>query len=231
VIAPRNNAWVAARLGKATASRIADVVARTRSGYAASRANYAAELVCERLTGRPAESFSSPAMQWGLEKEADARQLYAFACDVEVEPAGFLDHPSIAFAGASPDGLVGEVGLVEIKCPLTATHIETLIGQGPAGRYLTQMQWQLAVTGRLWCDFVSYDPRLPVGLQLFVQRIERDKSRIAELESEVRVFLAEVAARLDDLEARSIAAQISAGPGRLGEAALGLVLAQTTGVA
>jgi putative phage-type endonuclease len=191
--------WIAARIGKVTASRIADVVARTKSGYSTSRANYAAELACERLTGLPADSYQSPAMRWGVEKEPEARELYEFIFDRPVSLAPFTDHASIEMAGASPDGLVGEAGLVEIKCPLSATHIETLIGRAPPGRYLTQMQWQLAVTGRAWCDFVSYDPRLPSDLQLFVQRVERDPARIAELEREVQVFLGEVEALVSHL--------------------------------
>ena len=194
--------WHNARLGHATASRVADIVARTKSGYSTSRANYAAELACERLTGRSCDSYASAAMQWGLAKEAEARQLYEFTYDEPVTRVGFLNHPSIARAGASPDGLVGGAGLVEIKCPLTATHIETLIGRGPPGRYLTQMQWQMAVTERAWCDFVSYDPRLPTGLQLFVQRTQRDEARIGELEREVRLFLSEVEELVRELRRR-----------------------------
>jgi len=191
--------WRAARLGKATASRIADIVARTKSGYSASRANYAAQLACERLTGLPVDGYASAAMQWGVAREPEARQLYEFTYDAPVTPVGFLQHPTLGRAGASPDGLVGCTGLVEIKCPLSATHLETLIGRGPPGRYHTQMQWQMAVTGRAWCDFVSYDPRLPADLQLFVQRIARDPVRIGELEGEVRVFLDEVEALVREL--------------------------------
>jgi putative phage-type endonuclease len=188
----RSDEWRAARLGKATGSRIADIVAKTKSGYSTSRANYGAQLVCERLTGVAAESFVSPAMAWGVEKEPEARRLYEFEHDIEVEKVGFLDHPRIAMSGASPDGLIGDTGLIEVKCPLTATHIDTLIGQSIPGRYVTQMQWQLAVTGRLWCDFVSYEPRLPINLRLFVRRVHRDDRAIAELEREVAAFLAEV---------------------------------------
>jgi putative phage-type endonuclease len=192
--------WHAARLGKATASRIADIVARTKSGYATSRANYAAELVCERLTGVHAESFVSSAMAWGVEKEAEARRLYEFERDLQAVTVGFIDHPAIAMSGASPDGLIGDVGLIEVKCPLTATHIDTLLGRSVPGRYVTQMQWLLAVTGRQWCDFVSYDPRLPLHLRLFVERVHRDARLIAELEGEVSGFLAEVDATLAKLQ-------------------------------
>lgn len=188
----RTDEWFAARLGKATASRIADIVARTKSGYSASRANYAAQLVAERLTGTVAESFSNAAMQWGTATEPEARAAYEWETDATVVEVGFIDHPRIAMAGASPDGLVGDDGLVEIKCPNVATHIETLLGGTVPAKYVTQMQWQMACTGRRWCDFVSYDPRLPDEMRLFVQRVERDDARISELEKEVETFLAEV---------------------------------------
>ena len=207
IVRQRTAEWESARLGKATASRIAEVVARTKSGYGASRANYAAQLICERLTGVKAEAFESAAMRWGVEKESEALELYAFEQDADVVQVGFLDHPKIAMAGASPDGLVGDGGLVEIKCPLTATHIETLLGQAPPGRYLAQMQWQMAVAGRLWCDFVSYDPRLPLPMRLFVRRIERDDRMIAELEREVARFLSEIDAVIAKLESLNAEAQ------------------------
>ena len=196
----RTSDWLRARLGKATSSRIADVIARTKSGYSTSRANYAAELACERLTGIPAESYLSPAMAWGIEKEPEARRLYAFEQDVAVEPAGFLDHPTLAMAGASPDGFVGDDGLVELKCPITATHIATLLGGTIPAKYVTQMQWQMAVTGRSWCDFVSYDPRMPAEMRLFAQRVLRDPILIGALEREVARFLAEVDATLIKLK-------------------------------
>jgi putative phage-type endonuclease len=188
----RSPEWRAARLGKVTSSRIADVVARTRTGYSTSRANYAAELVCERLTQKAAEGFVSAAMVWGLQKEPEARRLYEFERDVEVRTIGFIDHPRIGMSGASPDGLVGDDGLVETKCPITAKHIESVLGRTIPVKYLAQMQWQMAATGRAWCDFVSYDPRLPAELRLFVRRIARNETIIAELEREVRGFLAEV---------------------------------------
>jgi putative phage-type endonuclease len=198
--------WEAARLGKATASRIADVIASTKSGYAASRANYAAQLISERLTGVKAEAFESAAMRWGQEKEGEALEVYAFEQDADVTQVGFLDHPAVPMAGASPDGLVGDDGLVEIKCPLTATHIETLLGAPPA-RYVAQMQWQMAVTGRLWCDFVSYDPRLPLPMRLFVRRIARDDRLITELEREVGTFLAEIDAVIAKLQSLALEAE------------------------
>lgn len=184
--------WVAARLGRVTASRVSDVVARTKTGWGASRANYMAELIAERLTGVPAEKYTNGAMQWGIETEAEARAAYQFERAMLVAQTGFVPHPQIEMAGASPDGLVGDAGLIECKCPNTATHIDTLLGQSVPGKYITQMQFQMACTGRRWCDFVSFDPRMPEAMRLIVHRVERDDKHIAELEGAVREFLAEV---------------------------------------
>jgi putative phage-type endonuclease len=191
--------WHAIRCGRVTASRVADVVAKTKSGWGASRANYAAELIAERLTGEPAERFTNAAMQWGTDHEPDARAAYEFFRDAAVVEIGFVDHPSIAMTGASPDGLVGEDGLVEIKCPNTATHLDTLLSQTVPAKYVTQMLWQMACTGRKWCDFVSFDPRLPESMSMFVKRVERDDKRIAELETEVAAFLEEISAKIEQL--------------------------------
>lgn len=192
--------WHALRCGKVTASRVADVIAKTKSGWGASRFNYAAELIAERLTGTTAEGFTSSAMQWGTDQEPMARMAYEFLHNVTVEQVAFVGHPTIQDAGASPDGTVGEDGLVEIKCPNTATHIDTLIAQTIPIKYITQMQWQMACTGRKWCDFVSYDPRLPESMQVFVKRVARDEAYIAELEKEVVAFLeTEVVAKVDSL--------------------------------
>lgn len=184
--------WLALRCGKVTASKIADMLAKTKTGWGAGRANYRAQLVAERLTGMVAETYSNAAMEWGTEKEAEARDAYSFYQGADVELVGFVPHPTIVMSGASPDGRVGADGMVEIKCPNTATHIETLLGGEVPGKYRLQMMWQLACDGRRWCDFVSYDPRMPEDMRLFVRRIERDDARIAELETEVRAFLAEV---------------------------------------
>ena len=162
--------WHAARCGKVTASRIADVIAKTKSGPSASRGNYMAELVCERLTGVPQDSYKSPAMEWGTNNEPLARLAYESAGGVLVTEVGFVSHPTIIDAGASPDGLVGDDGLLEIKCPNTATHIDTLLSGKVPERYNTQMQWQMACTNRQWCDYVSFDPRLPESMQLFITR-------------------------------------------------------------
>jgi len=193
------NEWKECRVGKVTASRVADVVAKTKSGYSASRDNYMAQLVCERLTGKPAESFSNAAMQWGTETEPLARAAYEAKMDVLVDEVGFIDHPSIVNSGASPDGLVGIDGLIEIKCANTSTHIDTLLSQTVPKKYADQIFWQMACTNRDWCDFVSYDPRLPPDLQLFIKRIPRDDKYIKLLEAEVIEFLTETAHKVAQL--------------------------------
>jgi putative phage-type endonuclease len=187
----RTPEWFAKRLGKVTASRIADLMARTKTGPGASRANYLAQLVTERLTGTPTESYKSPAMDWGIEQEAAARAAYSARMGVLVDEVDFVDHPTLQ-AGASPDGLVGEDGLIEIKCPNTSTMIEYLEDRTIPTKYRLQMQWQLAVTGRDWCDFVAYDPRLPEHLQLLVIREPRNTDLVVEITNEVTRFLAEV---------------------------------------
>lgn len=194
-----SEAWHAARAGKVTASKIADMLARTKTGWGASRANYAAQLVAERLTGAVADSYMNEAMRWGVEKEPEAIAAYEFYRDMPVTRVGFVLHPVIDDSGASPDGLVGEPGLIECKCPQTATHIDTLLGQNVPGKYQDQIQWQMACTGREWCDFVSFDPRMPESMRLFVKRLNRDNARIAEIEKEVRVFLAEIVKTVSEL--------------------------------
>lgn len=193
--------WLQARVGKVTASRVADVIAKTKTGWGASRANYMAELIAERLTGRPTDKFTNAAMQWGTDTEPQARAAYEFFQDESVVQVGLVPHPTIKESAASPDGYVGEDGLVEIKCPNTATHIETVLGGSVPAKYETQMQWQMACTGRKWCDFVSYDPRLPANLALFVARVNRDDSKIKELESLVTDFLGELDAKVAALTA------------------------------
>jgi len=195
-----SDAWHMMRLGKVTASRVADVIAKTKTGYSASRANYAAQLITERLTLTPTEAFFNAAMQWGTDMEPEARRAYEFYRAEEVVEVPFVDHPAIGDAGASPDGLVGVDGLVEIKCPITATHIETLKGRTAPAKYITQMQWQMACTKRAWCDFVSYDPRMPESMRFFCVRVERDDAMIRELETEVVKFLNEVRANVDELK-------------------------------
>jgi putative phage-type endonuclease len=198
--------WHAERCGKATASKIADIIATTKSGPSASRKNYLAQLVAERLTGTVAESYTNAAMQWGKDTEAQARDAYAFLKGLDVEPAPFVIHPDIPQSGASPDGFVGPDGLLEIKCPFTATHIDTILTGKIDSKYITQIQWQLACTGRAWCDFVSYDPRMPEHLAIWIKRVPRDDAMIDELERAVMAFLSEVFATVTALEAYAEAA-------------------------
>lgn len=191
--------WLAARLGKVTASRMDDLMARTKSGYGAGRSNYMAQLIAERLTGKVAESYTNAAMAWGTENEPAARAAYEFVTDLEVIETGFIQHPAINESGASPDGLVGADGLVEIKCPNTATHIETLLTRTIPGKYQKQMLWQMACTQRLWCDFVSFDPRMPEHLRIFVQRVAYDAKEVQRMELEVVEFLAEMVDKISKL--------------------------------
>jgi hypothetical protein len=199
--------WLQARVGKCTASRIRDVVATLKSGgYGASRAKYRAELVAERLTGAPYPQYVNASMKWGNDTEPQARAAYALFTGLDVLPPeevnedAFVPHPRLWLAGASPDGFVKHGGLVEFKCPDTSTHIATLRGAAIDAEYLDQMQFQMACTELKWCDWCSFDPRLSVGKQLFVRRIMRDDKRIAELEREAELFLAEVEAEVAAIE-------------------------------
>lgn len=182
-----------ARLGKVGASMVADATAKLKSGgWGASRANLMAQLVAERLTGCLTETYVSAPMQWGIDTEPEAREVYAMMTGVAIERVGLVLHPGIDGGVASPDGLVGDDGLVEIKCPNTSTHIATLLGGSIDGAYVKQMQWQMACTGRQWCDFVSYDPRMPEDMRLHVQRVHRDDDMIRRLDSDVAAFLREL---------------------------------------
>jgi putative phage-type endonuclease len=191
----RSPEWYAYKLGRISASRIADIIAKTKSGPSASRANYRAELLCERLTGQAQESYTNAAMQWGIDNEQAARDAYSWRTDCNVTEIGFADHPVIEMAGCSADGIMGNCqALIEIKAPNSATHLDTLLGAPVADKYIVQMQWQMAcLPGTEFCDFVSYDPRLPENARLFIKRIMRDEKRIRELEEEVRVFAFELA--------------------------------------
>lgn len=196
----RTDEWFEARLGKVTASRIYDVLSKTKSGYSATRKNYMAQLICERLTGNREESFKTAAMQRGNDIEPKARARYMLETGELVEETGFINHPIINMSGASPDGLVGEDGLIEIKCPNTATHLEFLRTKTPKPEYLLQMLWQMACTGRKWCDFVSYDDRVPEHLSFQMVRINRDDERIKEIEEEVQKFLHELDEQIAELD-------------------------------
>ena len=184
--------WHQMRLGKVTASKVADVMAKIKTGESAARKNYRAQLVAERLSQTPTETFTNAAMAWGSEQEEHARDLYQFLTDIPVSQIAFVDHPTIRMAGCSPDGLVGLDGLVEIKAPSTATHIDYLLAGNAPAQYIPQMQFQMACTGRKWCDFFSFDPRLPDNLQYFLTRVNRDDAYIKTMETEIITFLAEV---------------------------------------
>jgi len=198
----RTAEWMQQRCGKVTASRVADVLAKVKTGESASRKNYKMELVVQRLTGQPGESFTNAAMEWGTATEPQARMAYEAHTGSFVEEKGFIDHPTIEGFGCSPDGLVGDDGLIEIKCMNTANHVETIIEGKPPSRYIPQMQCQMAVTGRQWCDFVAFDPRLPEDLQLLVVRVDRDQEYIDQMEVEVKQFLSEVNDLFNQLKAR-----------------------------
>lgn len=191
--------WRLLRAGKATGSRIADIIAKTKSGYSTSRENYLTELVIERF-GVISEGFTNAAMQWGTEQEPFAREQYELESGAFVEQVAFVDHPFIEMAGASPDGLVGIDGLLEIKNPNSTTHFNYLREGVVPEKYKPQMAWQCCCTGREWCDFVSFDSRVPEGLQYFQIRYVPEKSYIEFLESEVKNFLIEVDARYKELK-------------------------------
>ena len=184
--------WHQLRAGKVTASRVADILAKTKTGPSASRQNYLIELALQRTTGIIQESYSNAAMEWGTQTEPQARVAYEVNTNNFVDQVAFIDHPSIKWFGCSPDGLVSDRGLLEIKCPNSATHWEYFKAKEPPKKYFIQMQAQIAVTGRDWCDFVSFDPRMPDRSQLLIVRVDRDDAFIAEMEAEIKKFLEEV---------------------------------------
>ena len=198
----RSAEWFAARCGSLGASQLNEALATTKSGWGASRENLKNRIIAERLTGIPTETYQNAAMAWGVEQEDAARKAYEAATGVFVDEMGIATHPVLKYTHASPDGLVGEDGLIEIKCPITTTHIETLKSQKAPNKYINQMLWQMRCTDRQWCDFVSFDPRLPENLRLFITRIERDDNAIAELEAKVAEFLTEVEREIASLNER-----------------------------
>ena len=191
-IAQGSPEWFQMRLGKVTASRVADILAKTKTGPSASRQNYLIELALQRTTGIIQESYSNAAMEWGTQTEPQARVAYEVNTNNFVDQVAFIDHPSIKWFGCSPDGLVSDRGLLEIKCPNSATHWEYFKAKEPPKKYFIQMQAQIAVTGRDWCDFVSFDPRMPDRSQLLIVRVDKDEAFIAEMEAEIVKFLSEV---------------------------------------
>ncbi|MCC0013623.1 MAG: YqaJ viral recombinase family protein [Rhodobiaceae bacterium] len=194
--------WRQARAGSLGASAVHEAIAKTKSGYAASRANRMATMVIERLTGQPQDTYQNAAMLHGIETEPEARIAYEFWTNTSVEQIGLVKHPDIAGTHASPDGLVASEGLLEIKCPQPAQHLATLLGEPIPDKYLVQMLWQMRCCKRAWCDFVSYNPSFPENMRLHIQRVERDDARIKEIESEVVPFLREVDAKVAALRAK-----------------------------
>jgi len=189
----RSPEWYAIKAGKVSAGRVHDIITRTRSGdYTAQRQARLTDILLERLTGELTQIPVTRAMQWGIDMEAAARDAYSAAVGVLIDEIGWAPHPTIELAGCSPDGLVGDDGLVEIKCMLSHNHLDALLERRPAPEYFTQMQWQMACTQRAWCDYVCYDPRFPAKMQLMIVRIPRDDKFIATAEDEVRKFLSEV---------------------------------------
>ena len=185
-------AWLQLRLGKVTASRVADIMAKTKTGVSASRGNYLIELALQRVTGNIEPMYTNDAMAWGTATEPQARVDYEVKTGNFVDQIAFVEHPTIEWFGCSPDGLVGNDGLIEIKCPNSATHWATIKDGKPPNKYVIQMQTQMACTNRKWCDFVSFDPRMPERSQLFICRVERDQTMIDEIEAEIKKFLSEV---------------------------------------
>lgn len=195
----RSTEWHEARKGRITASRLGDLMAKTKSGYSASRKNYMAELIVEILTGETPDSYTNQTMQWGIDNEANAKAVYEFITGLDVDDVGFILHPANSRTGASPDGLVGDDGMIEIKCPNTATHIDTLLYGSIPKKYILQMQWQMACAERQWCDFVSFDPRLKDDLCFWKKRINRDQNLIDEIDEEIYEFLREVDRKIAEL--------------------------------
>jgi len=197
-----SEAWHAARCGSLGASALHEAVARTKTGWGASRANRMATLVIEQLTGQTLETYQNAAMQHGIDTEPEARIAYEFYANVDVEKVGLVLHPNIGGTHASPDGLVGDAGLLEIKCPQPAQHLSTLLGEPIADKYQIQMLWQMRCCDRPWCDFVSYSPAFPESMKMHVHRFMRDDTRIAELEKDVIDFLNELRLTVHRLRAK-----------------------------
>jgi putative phage-type endonuclease len=195
--------WHQLRLGKVTASRVADILAKTKTGPSASRNNYLIELALQRVTKALEESYTNSAMEWGIQTEPQARVAYEVKTNNFVDQVAFIDHPTIANFGCSPDGLVGSDGLIEIKCPNSATHWSYIKDNAPPNKYYIQMQAQMAVTGAKWCDFVSFDPRMPERSQLLIVNVPRDPEFISSMEEEIQQFLSEVEVEVNLMEKRN----------------------------
>lgn len=195
--------WLDIRRGKITASRIADVLSvLKKGGEGADRRNYRIEQIAERLSGRSEDHYVSLEMEWGMEFESVARSAYEIATESIVDTVGFVLHPIFDFAGSSPDGLVNENGILEIKCPKTTTHLKWMLAGGVPEEHQAQCLWNMACCDRKWADFVSYDPRLPEGLKIFIARMERDDERIAVIEADVSKFNDEIEKEMSRLRER-----------------------------
>jgi putative phage-type endonuclease len=192
--------WHELRRGKVTASRVADILAKTKTGPSASRQNYLIELALQRITKTIEPSYTNAAMEWGTQTEPQARVAYEVKTGNFVDQVPFIDHPTLKWFGCSPDGLVDKDGLLEIKCPNSATHWEYFKAKEPPKKYFIQMQAQMAVTGAKWCDFVSFDPRMPERSQLLIVNVARDPEFILYMEAEIQIFLNEVAAEVKLME-------------------------------
>jgi putative phage-type endonuclease len=204
--AQQDESWMLARVGMFTASRAADLMARTKTGPSASRANLLTLLAVERITGQPVETYQNAAMQRGIDMEAEARDAYSFETGCAVIECGFITHDTLPHTGASPDGLIGDIGLVEIKCPANMEkHLDAIRTGAHAQEYRWQLQHQMLVTGRAWVDAVSYDPRFPDGLQLAITRVHRDEAAINELAIAITAANQEVEAIVSELRERILA--------------------------
>ena len=191
--------WRQARCGSVGASDAPRVVRRTKTGYSADRESLMAEKVLERLTGVPVEIFKTQAMLQGTAREPEARMLYEVVRGAEVEEVGLIPHPLIKGSHASPDGYVGTNGLIEIKAPMPAAHLNTLLTKTISEAHIVQMQWQMSCTGRHWCDYISFSSDFPPAMQLWISRVERNPRLIGELESEITQFIRELEAKIAKL--------------------------------
>lgn len=203
----RTAEWFQARLGKVTASNIYNVLSKTAKGTPTNKyEDYKIKLITERLTEEVSQFYTTPAMQWGIEHEEDALKEYAFIYDTEITQCGFIQHPTIKMAGASPDGFIGDDGLVEVKCPQSPNHLRFFIDDNIKPEYRAQMQFQMACTGRKWCDFISYDPRFTrqsTYLRMKIKRIHRDEEQIEQINQAVEVFLAEIEQEMEKISTKA----------------------------
>ena len=203
-ILQRSEGWHADRCGKVTASRIKDVDAKPIKGKAHNALTLT--ILTERLTGVQEETKTNSLMQWGIDQEPYAIAAYENETGNFVVGTGLIDHPAIKMSGASPDGLVDKLGQLEVKCPISQTHLNTILTQEVPAEYVPQITWQLACTRREWCDFVSYDPRLPEHLQLVIIRVFTKDLDIAGIEQSVINFNRKLDLIICDLNPKEVAA-------------------------